>query len=812
MATILGDIRYAARLWSRNPGFTAVALLTLALGIGANTVMFSVFNATLLQPVPFPDPDRLVTIWGGRTDNPDSLSIVSLPNYRDWRSRTRSFESQAIFDSAGRGYNLTGDREPEQVPGLRVTASFFSVLGVEPLLGRTFRPEEEQRGRDRVVVLSHALWTRRYGADPAIVGRAIRVDGMPHQVVGVMPPEFRFQFWSAPRQLWVPAGWTEGDQDRRSNSFIAIARLKRSVSLEEARAELEAIGRALAQEYSQENAGGTLRVVPVSEYGVGDLRRGLTILLTLVGFVLLIACVNVANLMLARAAVRQRELAIRRALGASRGRIVQQMLTESVLLAVGGGAAGLLLAVWGISLLVHGLPSDLTRLPLRPLEDVDLDSTVLAFTLGIACLSGVLFGLAPAASAFRGEGTGALRDQARGSTPGRIRQVGYALVASEVALTLVTLAGAAAMILSVARLLGVHPGLDPRNVLVLSLSLPQENLYYGPPDHPRFCEDLEQQAGGVAGVQSVSAIAHLPLGGGGAGRSVAIEGRPRERPSDRPGAGYTVACTGVLHTLGIRLVSGREFTHRDTASAPGVALVNRTMASRFWPGQDAVGKRFQAGDDDEPWLTVVGVFEDVRHWGLHRTPQPSFIRPYTQAAWPVMSVVAKTAAPPLGLAAPLKKALAIVEPDHPVSGVLTYEEIVSASVSSRRFPMLLLSGFALLALVLAAVGIAGVVGYAVAQRTQEIGVRMALGARHSDVLRLVMGSSLWWTLAGTVVGLGAAFGLLRLLGSALYDVAPTDPLVLGSVSLLMLGVSLGASYLPARRAMQVDPVTALRCE
>ena len=327
MSTTLSDIRYAARLWSRSPGFTAVAVLTLALGIGANTVMFSVVNATLLRPVPFPDADRLVTIWGGRTDNPDSLNIVSLPNYRDWRVRTRSFEQQAIFDSAGRGYNLTGDREPEQVSGLRVTASFFTVLGVEPLLGRTFLPDEEFRGRDRVVVLSHGLWTRRYGGEPSIVGRAIRIDGVPHQVVGVMPPEFRFQFWSAPRQLWVPAGWTEGDEDRQSQSFIAIARLKPEVSLQEARAEMDAIGRALAREYADDNAGGTLRVVPVGEYGVADLRRGFAILLTLVGFVLLIACVNVANLMLARAAVRQREVAIRQALGASRGRIVRQMLT-----------------------------------------------------------------------------------------------------------------------------------------------------------------------------------------------------------------------------------------------------------------------------------------------------------------------------------------------------------------------------------------------------------------------------------------------------------------------------------------------------
>jgi putative ABC transport system permease protein len=814
METVLSDVRYGVRMLVRNPGFTAVAVLTLALGIGANTTMFSVVNAVLLRPLPFPAPERLMTVWEGSINDPRRLNIVSLPNYRDWKAGSQVFEGLALFDSAGRGYNLTGGAEPEQVSGVRVTASFFSVLGVPPLLGRTFRPEEEEPGGDRVVVLSHGLWKRRYGGDPSLVGQSISIDDQAYTVVGVMPPGFQFQFWSGQRQLWVPAGWTSGDQSRGSNSFVAIARLKPAVSLEQARNQMDIVGRSLAQAYPKDDVGTTVRIVPLSEYEVKELQPALLAMLAVVGFVLLIACVNVANLTLARATSRHRELAIRRALGAGRGRIVRQLLTESVLLALLGGASGLALALWGAALLAAVLPDNLRLLPLRPLDRIDVDGSVLAFTITLSCLTGVASGLAPALAAFGGNLNEPLKENARGSTGGKSR-LRYALVASEMALTLVVLAGAGLMMTSVARLLGVDPGLDPKNVLVLVMSLPQQNLYYGPPGHPRFCQALEEQVGSVPGVVSVSAIAHLPLGGGGAGRGLTIEGRPDPGPENQPSAGYSVACPDVLRTLGIRLVAGREFSPRDTVGAPEVAVVSESMARRFWPGEDVVGKRFKVGrfDSDEPWVTVVGVSRDVRHRGLDIDIQPSFLRPYSQAAWPSVGIVVKTASAPLAFVDRVKKALAVIEPNQPVATrIRTMEEVVDASVSSRRFPMMLLTGFALLALALAAVGIAGVVAYSVVQRTKEIGVRMALGARSRDVLTMVVGRSLSWTLAGLGVGLVASLGLLRLLGTLLYGVRPLEPMVLGAVSLLLVAVALGASYLPARRAACVDPVVALRCE
>jgi predicted permease len=813
MRTLLPDIRYALRTWTRTPGVTLVALLTLALGIGANTTIFSIIDATLLRPLDFPEPDRLMSIWKGRIDDPKSHGIISMPNYRDMAGRSSSWQALAIFDSAGRGYNLTDGVEPEQVSGVRVTASFFRVLGIEPMLGRAFLPEEETAGRDRVVVLSHGLWTRRFGADPAVVGRTIDIDASAYTVVGVMPPEFHFQFWSGRRELWVPAGWTEGDQDPSSNSFVAIGRLKPDVSPEQARAEMETVGRALVALYPNSRPDLTLRVVPISTYGTEDLRAAMQVLLGVVGFVLLIACANVANIMLARATARQREFAIRGALGASRSRIVTQLLTESVLLSAAGGLCGLLVSVWATGLLVPILPGNVMMLPLRSVDDFGVSWSILAFTLAVSLLSGVLFGLAPAWSAFRGNLTEPLNDQARGSTPGARARLRHALVASEIALTVVILAGAGVMILSLARLLDISPGLDPRNVLVMSISQPQSDLYYGPPDNPRFCQGLTEVVGGLAGVRSVSGIAHLPLSGGGAGRAIAIEGQPAPDPANLPSAAYTVACPDSLGALGIPLVSGRDFTARDATSAPHVALVNERFARRFWPNEDAVGRRFKIGGmaSDNPWMTVVGVFRDVRHWGLHAETRPAFIRPFPQAGWPWLTVVVKTETAPLTFAEPVRKALLIVDPHQPAGSPQTMEQVIERSVSGRRFPMLLVTTFGALALLLAAVGIAGVVGYSVAQRTQEIGVRVALGAQSGDVMRLIMGHTMRWAAAGLVVGLAGAYAVLRVLVSQLHGVEAADPLVLGGVSVLLLIVAIAAAYVPARRVLGVDPVTALRC-
>ena len=811
MTTMFQDLRYALRQLRRSPGFTLVAVLTLALGIGANTTIFSVMNATILKKLSFPDPDRLVLVWQTYGKGPDNYSIVSAPNYWDFERQNHVFEGIALFDSAGRGYNLStggSNAEPEQVSGLRVSANFFSVLGVQPFLGRTFLPEEEIRGKDHEVILNYGLWQRRYGADRSLLGKTIKVDGEDFTVVGVMPREFHWEFESGHRQLWVPVGYTEGDRYRGAQSFISFARLKPGVTVRQARAEMEGIGTRLSQQYPADDANMSATVMPMGDFGLESLRRIVWALFGAVGFVLLIACVNIANLLLARGALRQKEFALRQALGAAGFRIARQLLTESLLLALLGGVCGLVLAVWGTSLLPAMFPEGGLNLPLRQLDTIPVDRWVLGFTLLASCLTGILFGLVPAVSALRGDVSEPLKEGGRGSTAGRGSRLRHALVASEVALALVVLAGAGLMIQSMSRLLGVDPGFNPRNVLTMQMSLPQEDLYNGPPGHPRFCQDLDERVSAIAGITAVGAVGHLPMEGD-AGRSFAVEGQPDPGRGHRPGARYSVACPNYFKALGVPVLAGREFTHQDTVAAPAVAIVNQSMAQKYWPKESPVGRRIL---EDDSWLTVVGVVADVRNWGLDSGNQPQFFRPYTQAAWPVMSVVVRTVAAPMWYMPAIKKALSEVEPDRPVSDIETMQNIVQDSLGSRRFPTLLLSAFALLALVLAAVGIVGVVSYSVAQRTHEVGIRMALGARAVDVLKLMVSGTMTWVAVGVGVGVAGSLGLTRLLGTLLYDVKPSSPIVLASVSLVLTCVGLVASYIPARRAAKVDPMVALRYE
>jgi putative ABC transport system permease protein len=814
MGNLTQDVRYGLRNLTRNPGFVLVAMLTLALGIGANTTIFSVINNTLLKPLPFPGGDRLVLVWETFGKGPDNWNIVSAPNFWDFRRVSQSFEAMAIFDSAGRGYNLsaTGNsQEAEQVSGLRVSAGFFSVLGVKPLLGRTFLPEEEALGKDREVVLSYGLWKTRYGGDPSLVGRTIRIDGADFTVIGVMPPDFAWQFWSGPRKLWVPVGYTKTDFGRGDNSFISIARLKPGVSVPQARSEMEAVGRNVAAQYPKEDADMGATVSPLAEFGMQGLRTTMLTLLAAVAFVLLIACVNVANLLLARGAARQKEFAIRLALGAPGVRIARQLLTENVLLAFAGGLAGLLVAAGINRVLFHAFQLDTLGLPLRPVDSISMDGKVFAFALLVSCLTALLFGIAPALSALRTNVNAPLKEGGRaGSTGGqnRLRQV---LVASEVALALVVLSGAGLMIKSMTRLLGVDPGLNPKNVLTMGMSVPQEEIYVGPPGLPRFCQDLDQQVAAIPGVLSVGAIAHLPFHGN-AGRGFQIEGRPPADPGHMPGASYTVACPNYFRTMGVPILKGREFTREDTVTAPGVIVINETMARSYWPNEDPIGRAIRLGGSDGPRLTVVGVVGDVHYLGLDAPVRRQFFRPYQQAGWPVMTIVVRTINAPATFAGAVKKALASVLPDRPVSPAETMEEIVRNSTGSRRFPMLLLSAFSILALALAAVGIVGVVSNSVVQRTHEIGIRMALGAETVDVLRLMVNSSMAWVMIGLAAGVAGSAVLSQLLSGMLYHVRPLDPAVLGGVSLLLAVVALLASYLPARRAARIDPITALRCE
>jgi putative ABC transport system permease protein len=807
---LLADLSYAFRILRKTPVFTIAAIATVALGVGANTAIFSVINAVLLQPLPYREPDRLVTVWQNSLTQPEELMIVSAPNFFDWRQQNTVFERMAIYQQ--QFFNLAGQQEPEQVPGVRVSGSIFPLLGFQPYLGRTFLPEEDQLGKNRVVVLSYGLWRRRYGADRGLLGKPIKINGESCTVVGVMPPQF--QFPHSRFALWVPIAFDAQDQERGAQSFQVVARLGPGATMTQAKAQMETIGRRLAQQYPAANASSGATIIPMSDWQVKEMRPILFALLGAVGFVLLIACSNVANLLLARAAARRKEFAVRTALGASRFRVIRQLLIESAVLALAGGAAGVLLAIWGLSLLARILPNFIKFVPFRQLDHLSVDSSVLLFALFISLATGILFGLAPALQASGTDLNESLKEGGgRGSTGHRGNRLRAVLVVSEVALALVVLTGAGLMIETIAKLSGVEPGLDPRNVLTMQIALPQTDTY-GAPERTRFCEDAGERVGAVAGVRSVSAVSHLPLSGNGAGRGFVIQGRPDPSPSEEPSANYSLICPKYFQTMGIPLLKGREFSSRDTVSAPQVVVVNDSLARRYWPNEDPVGRTFKLGGprSTSPWLTIIGVVRDVHHWSLDYQLVPQMFRPYSQAAWPVMTVVARTAGDPAAFTTAIREAAAGIDREQPVSNVATMEQVIHDSLGFRRFPMLLLGTFALVALALAAVGIYGVMSYSVEQRTQEIGIRMALGAGRGEVLRFILGRSLLPVAAGVGIGVAGALALTRVLTSLLFQVSPSDPVVFTAVALLLMSVAVIASLAPALKAASVNPLIALRHE
>jgi putative ABC transport system permease protein len=804
MHSLLQDIRYAARTFARRPGFTLAVVLTLAVGIGANSAIFSIVNGVLLRPLPYEAQDRLLRVFGryvefGRTS-------FSYPDFVDLRTQTTSFERIAAYASSGT--TLTGVDEPERLQNSLVVGDLFGVLGVRPLLGRTFRPEDERYGSHRVAVLGHRLWTRRFAADPAVVGRVINLNGNPYVVIGVAPPAMRVP---ESAELWMPFSVNpENRPPGRRNEFLGvIGRMKPGVTAERAGVDVASVARRLAQTYPQTNASFLTEVSLLRDEVVGPIRPALIVFMVAVGMVLLVACGNVANLMLARAAARIREIAVRVSLGASRQRLVRQLLTESLLLALTGGALGLALAGWGVAGLKAMRPGNIPRI-----DDITLDWRVVAFTAGISVLTGLIFGLAPALQAARDDVRAAMQGGGRGVSGGALDRMRGALVATQVAFALVLLIGAGLLIKSFARLQDVDPGFRPDNLLTFRVSLPAAR-YSSDTTRGLLFRQLEQRLGALPGAQAVGGVTSLPIGGSYPYISFSIEGVTERVPGVMQDAVPLAVTTDYLRTLGIRLASGRAFTAQDNATSIPVALVNAEMARRFWRGKNPIGSRITLGnpqDTSSIWRTVVGVIENTRLETLDREPYPQMIFPAAQYDPGAMDFAIRTSVPPTSLVPAVRRELRALDRDLPLYNVKTMEGRLSEVVAQPRVNLSVLAAFAALALLIASVGTYGVMAYAVAQRTRELGIRVALGASGERVVRLVVRQGMLPALAGVGIGLvGAALGA-RLLASLLYGVGTHDLATFALAAIALGGVAFAACYLPARRAAHADPMLALRSE
>ncbi|MFP5261703.1 MAG: ABC transporter permease [Blastocatellia bacterium] len=808
--TVSQDLRYGIRTLAQRPGFAAAAALALALGIGANSAIFSVVNAVLLRSLPYEAPDQLVIVQSTRRQDPRRSGSASYPDFADFRSQNQVFDDMAAFRS--RGYTLTGAGEPERIDGARVSASFFQLLGAEPHLGRAFLPEEDKPEAARVVIISHGLWQRRFGGDPDVIGRTLTLDGNSYTVVGVATAGFSFPIEMEKADIWSPLALDGELLEQRGAHFLrVIARLKPGVPLQAAQAEMSTIATRLEQQYPEDDTDRVVALYSLYDHLVGGIRPALLVLLAVVGFVLLIACSNVANLLLARAATRQREIAIRMALGASRGRIIRQLITESLILAFIGGGAGLLLALWGVESLVALSPANLPRM-----SGVGVDRWVLGFTLIVSVMTGIIFGLAPAIKASKPDLNDALKEGGRGSTEGfsgrRLRNL---LVVSEMALALVVLISAGLLIRSFLRLQQVNAGFDPSNILTMQVELPSSKYKEGV-QVSAFFEQVLERINALPGVESAGAVTTLPLSGSNMRTSFTVQNRPAPPPGQEPLAHLRAVTPGYFRTLRIPLLKGQEFGENYRKSSPGRIIINDTMARRFWPDEDPIGQRISIGmstDEDEPALwEIVGIVGDVRHASLDAEPAPEMYVPHSQQSWPFLTLVIRTTSDPMAMAGAARAQVLAVDKDQPVSSVKSMEGMVSASIAQPRFYLLLLGIFAALALTLAAVGVYGVLSYSVTQRMHEIGIRMALGAKPFDVIRLVVGQGLVLSLAGVAVGLVGAYVFTRLMSSMLYGVSATDPVTFAALAVLLMAVALLASYVPARRATKVDPMVALRYE
>src|SRR5215471_1629031 len=815
MNSIFQDFRYALRQLRKNPAFAAVAVLTLALGIGANTAIFSVVNGVLLKPLPYKEPDRLVRVW----HVPPAKSFPGIPtftvsaaNFLDWQNQNHVFDRMTIYSF--RNFTVTGSGNPLQVNACAVSATFFPLLGVEPLLGRTLLPEEDQQGKANVVVLSYRFWREHFGANPGVVGQHITLDGQNFLVAGVMPAEFRIPDFA---QLWTPMAWTDKERAvRGEHHYVVMARLKNGVDLKAAQAEMNTISARLEQQYPEDDRGWGATVRPLQADIVGDVRPALLVLLGSVAFVLLIACVNVANLTLAKTFSRQKEIAIRTAMGASSARVLRQILVESVLLAVTGGAVGLLYAHFGVRLIMAFLADKVPHS-----AEVGLNLTVLLFTVIVSVVTGILAGVLPGLRLSRPNVNQALK-QGLGRTDSDTggHSTRTTLVIVEVALSLVLLFGAGLMIRSFQQLQRVNPGFDSENVMTMTLAVARSQ-FPTPPQQIAFYQQVLDRVHTLPGVQSAGVVDNVPLDGGGSHQPIAIEGRPALAMADQPEVDVRIATPGYLSSMRIPIVRGRDFNDSDAASRPGVVLISETMAREFWPGENPVGKRLTLTFFPGVVREIVGVVGDVKMDGLDQTrPSSSLYVPLAQltptslAEWQSfpMILVIRTANDPAAIVSAATNTVHEINSDIPVRDVLSMNAVMANSVGQQRFNMLLLGAFGVLALLLAAIGIYSVLSYSVRRRLQEIGIRLALGAKLDDVLRMVVFEGMKPVIFGVALGIAGAFALGRLLASLVFSVRPTDPITFFAAAALLAIISLFACVIPAYRATRVDPIAALRYE